>query len=450
MCGNNKLSKCKDLIDELGADIVAMNKHRQNMRHIDNRNGWNQLFKGGEADVRSVVAHNVHESEGIGRTQEGGTGLLMFGPLTEYLDMPGSEKDATGLGRWTTMLLKGEGIQTRIVCGYNPCANRNTDSSTSYQQQRRFFIMHQKDHKACPRTKFREDLIKLLKTWRTAGDRIVVCLDANEDIHRKAIGKALMEEDGLDMKEVVGSYTGKRIGPTFFRGQLPIDGVWATSDIQVSNACIMPAGYGIGDHRLFIIGMHTSSLIGTAPPRARWASSRRLNNRLPHVAKKYAASLEANIIRHRLIEKLGKAHTHGRDKEDTQNRINRVDKEGGQYMIHAERNCRKLKSGRICFSPESVIWIKREQIYRSLVEYKHGRTKNRGNLKRAARVQGIKKPFQISLAQLRIHLEVCEERNDYFRQHGARYRKKHLLDRAGKAREEGREEAAVKILAIIK
>ena len=144
MCGNNKLSKCKDLIDELGADIVAMNEHRQNMRHNDNRNGWNQLFKGGEADVRSVVAHNVHESEGIGRTQEGGTGLLMFGLLTEYLDMPGSEKDATGLGRWTTMLLKGEGIQTRIVCGYSTCANQNTDSSTSYQQQRQFLLCTKK------------------------------------------------------------------------------------------------------------------------------------------------------------------------------------------------------------------------------------------------------------------------------------------------------------------
>ncbi len=53
--------------------------------------------------------------------------------------------------------------------------------------------MHQQDHKACPRTKFREDLIKLLKTWPAAGDRIVVCLDANEDIYWKAIGKALME-----------------------------------------------------------------------------------------------------------------------------------------------------------------------------------------------------------------------------------------------------------------
>jgi hypothetical protein len=79
-------------------------------------------------------------------------------------------------------------------------------------------------------------LIKLLKTWCVAGDRIVVCLDANEDIYRKAIGKALTEEDGLDMKEVVGAYTGKRIGPTFFRGQLPIDGVWATSNIRVSHA----------------------------------------------------------------------------------------------------------------------------------------------------------------------------------------------------------------------
>ena len=126
--------------------------------------------------------------------------------------------------------------------------------------------MHQKDHKACPRTKFREDLIKLLKTWRAAGDRIVVCLDANEDIYRKAIGKALMEEDGLDMKEVVGSYTGKRIGPTFFQGQLPIDRVWATSDIRVSNACIMPAGYSIGDHQLFIINMHSrQELAGRHP-----------------------------------------------------------------------------------------------------------------------------------------------------------------------------------------
>jgi hypothetical protein len=97
MGGNSKLSKAKDLINKLGADIVAYNEHRQNSHHIDNRNGWNQLFKGGEADVSSVVAHNVHEAEGIGRNQEGGTSLLMFGQMTEHLDIPGSEKDVTGV-----------------------------------------------------------------------------------------------------------------------------------------------------------------------------------------------------------------------------------------------------------------------------------------------------------------------------------------------------------------
>jgi hypothetical protein len=120
--GNEKLDKAKDLINELGADVVAYNEHRQNLQHKDKRNGWNQHFRGGEADVCLVVAHNVHEADRIGRAQEGGTGLLMFGPLTEYLDMPASKKDRTGLGQWTTMLLKGgTGVQTRIICGYNPC-----------------------------------------------------------------------------------------------------------------------------------------------------------------------------------------------------------------------------------------------------------------------------------------------------------------------------------------
>ena len=117
---------------------------------------------------------------------------------------------------------------------------------------------------------------------------------------------------------------------------------------------------------------------------------------------------------------------------------------------HAEHKCRKLKSGRIYFSPESVLWIKREQIYSSLMEYKLGCNKNRGNLKRAACIQKIEHPFRISLAQLKIHLEVCEERKNYFQKHSKRKRKQHLLKRAGLAKEEGREEAAAQILAIIK
>ncbi len=45
--------------------------------------------------------------------------------------------------------------------------------------------------------KFREDLIHLLKIWREAGDRIIVCIDANKNIYSKAIGKALTDKGSL-------------------------------------------------------------------------------------------------------------------------------------------------------------------------------------------------------------------------------------------------------------
>ncbi len=55
------------------------------------------MFKGGEAAIQSIAAHNTCEN--IGHIQEGGTSLLMFGPITEYLDIEQSGKDPTGLGR---------------------------------------------------------------------------------------------------------------------------------------------------------------------------------------------------------------------------------------------------------------------------------------------------------------------------------------------------------------
>ncbi len=62
------------------------------------------------------------------------------------------------------------------------------------------------------------------------------------------------------MKEVVGDYTdtGKQLGATYFRGSQPIDSVWATRDIEVLNACVMPVGYGMGDHRCFVVDLPLS------------------------------------------------------------------------------------------------------------------------------------------------------------------------------------------------
>jgi len=69
------------------------------------------------------------------------------------------------------------------------------------------------------------------------------------------------------------------------------------------------------------------------------------------------------------------------------------------------------------------------------VEYRLGLIKNRGNLKRAVRRQQIQNPFQILMAELKVRLEVCEKQNNYFREHGEQYQKKHLLQRVEAERE---------------
>ena len=88
--------------------------------------------------MRSVVAHNVHKN--FKPVQEGGTSLLLFGPLSESLRQGVMEKDVTGLGRWYIMTLEGQGARTRIVFGYNPCGNNKPNSGTTFQQHQRFFI----------------------------------------------------------------------------------------------------------------------------------------------------------------------------------------------------------------------------------------------------------------------------------------------------------------------
>jgi hypothetical protein len=155
------------------------------------------------------------------------------------------------------------------------------------------------------------------------------------------------------------------------------------------------------------------------------------------------------VTRHRLIEKLAEAHQAERGEQMTKRMIETVDHDSGQYMAHAEKKCRRFKSGRICFSPESVIWIKRRQIYVSLLEYRRGKKKNKGNLKRLARKQQIRSPFSLSIEEIMIRLNVCEKQIAYFRENGHRYRKKHLLHRVEVARKAGKEEAVQQILNII-
>ncbi len=133
------------------------------------------------------------------------------------------------------------------------------------------------------------------------------------------------------MSEVVGNFTGKKIGPTFFRGSKPIDGIWATPNVVVTHACMMPAGYGVGNYRLFVVDFQEASLIGDAP-------SRPLNTKVSSGAtQRYLHRLEGNLARHHLIELLGQLLTTYRLKRSFWRGLNKLDKLSKDLMVNAEK-----------------------------------------------------------------------------------------------------------------
>ncbi|KAL7524818.1 hypothetical protein ACHAXR_000726, partial [Thalassiosira sp. AJA248-18] len=179
------------------------------------------------------------------------------------------------------------------------------------------------------------------------------------------------------------------------------------------------------------------------------SAARRLNTQIPRCEDKYIEKFPDNLAHHRIFERMTLAYQSTPIKSLLQEKLDTIDEETCQYMRHAEKKCRRIKSGRIPFSPDSVVWIRRGQVYRSLLRYHAGKIRNRGNLRRSARRCGIANPLGLSIKEIHERLKLCKEKCKYFRRHGHRYRRKHLNNRLQAAKLRGDEEAEAKILALL-
>jgi hypothetical protein len=169
---------------------------------------------------------------------------------------------------------------------------------------------------------------------------------------------------------------------------------------------VMPIGFGVGDHRLFVIDFATTTLVGSGTTTVVCPALRRLNTKIHGCADRYNKSLRRNILRHRLLERMVAAASSGNSKSDMAQMLNKLDQEGEAYMKHAEKKCRRLKSGRIPFSPEASLWICQCQEYRSLLRWHNGKLRNYSNLCRTARQCQINAPFQLTVEDIKLCMSI--------------------------------------------
>jgi hypothetical protein len=300
---------------------------------------------------------------------------------------------------------------------YNTCKNNKKDSRTRYQQQRQYFITKKKDL-TCPNKIFWQHLLKQLQEWQTAGVQIILFMDHNEHTYGRPLDRALTDTSSLGLQEAVLHHTGTQTGATFFRGSKPTNGLWVSSNINIANLCVMLFGYGVGDHRKFILDVTLVSLIGKTPTKIVCPASRRLNSEIPPCSIAYTKALEDNIVQHCLIKKLYEVHTSDWTHKEKQRRVCLIDKAGKEYMKHAEKVCRKIKCCQIPYSPEVSIWIRWAQVYYSLIKLHKGKIQNKGSLKRAARRCNIANPLGLSMGEMLLRVEECKCECQFYKEHG--------------------------------
>ncbi len=119
-------------------------------------------------------------------------------------------------------------------------------------------------------------------------------------------------------------------------------------------------------------------------------------------------------------------------------------------MKHVEKKCQKLKSGRIPFSPEASLWICQSQVFWLLLRWHAGKICNWGNLQCTAWRCQINAPFQLSVDDIKLRLQICKEKCKYFQKHGKQHRQLHLNQCLEAAQDWEDEIAECQILAIIK
>ena len=120
-----------------------------------------------------------------------------------------------------------ENTMLQIVAGYRPC--ESTGVSSTYQQQQRFFRGYNDNRD--PRKAFYDDLFQEVSQWKQDGEKIIICLDANEDI-QTCETEAFFRAVG--MKEyILTSHTGRTPPATQNRNtkREPIDGLWVTQGL---------------------------------------------------------------------------------------------------------------------------------------------------------------------------------------------------------------------------
>ena len=369
---------------------------------------------------------NKHEKFGV--RQQGGTFLVADQWVSTHLRDAGV--DSSGLGRWSWMRFEGNCITTRVIIAYQPCQTRKTSTESTMAQQRRYWRLQ--GNRKNPRALFVRDLCNSLLQWRNQGEKLLLILDANEDLCCGRLSRALENED-LGMKDIIAQRTGLPGPATFIRGQRQIDGAWATPDLMINAAAFLPFHFGIGDHRPILVDIPISSLVGGEIRRISRPTARRLKCNQNVVARKYCDALEIYLIKHRVQEKLDRLSSPNLSTKEKWHTLELLDRVIGDGMRMAEKRCRKLPMGEIPYCPALAQAGLRLRLWSLVLKKKKGYNINTRRIRIMGKQCNLENVLNVSEDEVKQHITKARSHYSSIKGQASKLRSAFLVDKAENA-----------------
>jgi hypothetical protein len=391
-----------------------------------------ELFRS-ENSLRHIAVLNSHAQALSHRpqTQYGGCMLLGFDKIADRVSAKG--QDETGMGRWCWFLFKGkDGHAVRIYSAYRPCysapSSATHDRSGTVYNQHRCFLSTQNDN-TCPREAFTRDLQAELETRLAHNEKLVVMLDANEDVRAGPIHTMFTD---LGLRDAVLSRHSSLPAPgTSLTGSRPIDGIFVSEGLDILKATWQGIDSSASDHRMGILELTCSSLLGENLLDIVRPSARRLSTQNPQAKQQYTRLLSAHLENHLVLPELHDLYGHlgTRLTEPQQTRLTQLDKVRLEGMQYAEKRCRKLRMGAIDFSPYVNDLYDRKQLHRLIWQKKQGHIRSSRRIRRLAYKLKIKRPLSISLEQAAHNFHLADQAYRTVKQSASVHRSEFLSDR---------------------
>ncbi len=132
-----------------------------------------------------------------------------------------------------------------------------------------------------PQSLFQANIMAAITNWKVRGEQLIIFINMNEHILHGALPREFFQ---LGLQKATHTHWEGPEPQTFVYGDgKPIDGVYHTSDLEITLLMQLSFHEGVGNHRMVIINVTTSLAIGklerrVVAPQARCLATRNKNS----------------------------------------------------------------------------------------------------------------------------------------------------------------------------